>query len=52
MFCDAQRVLRQGGDLIVIGNRQLGYHEKLKRVFGNVKLIGQSNKFVVLQSSK
>ncbi|WP_305417254.1 methyltransferase [Photobacterium leiognathi] len=52
MFCDAQRTLRKGGEMIVIGNRQLGYHEKLKRVFSNVKLIGQNNKFVVLQSTK
>ncbi|PSW19621.1 methyltransferase domain-containing protein [Photobacterium sanctipauli] len=52
MFCDAKRVLRAKGQLIIIGNRHLGYDEKLKRLFGNVKLIAQNNKFVVYQSNK
>ena len=52
MFCDAKHVLRPGGKLIVIGNRHLGYGGKLKRLFGNVTVIAQNNKFVVYQSDK
>ncbi|MFC1503231.1 methyltransferase [Pseudomonadota bacterium] len=52
MFCDAKQVLRPNGQLIVIGNRQLGYDEKLKRLFGNVDIIAQNDKFIVYQSGK
>ncbi|MEF1309614.1 methyltransferase [Vibrio mytili] len=54
MFCDAKQVLNQGGKLLVIGNRHLGYDTKLKRLFGkeNVKLIAGNNKFVILQATK
>ena len=52
MFCDAQQVLRPRGQLIVIGNRQLGYDEKMKRIFGNVKKIAQNSKFIIYQSGK
>ncbi|SMY31637.1 methyltransferase [Photobacterium andalusiense] len=52
MFCDAQRVLRQNGELIIIGNRQLKYHEKLNRIFTKVDTIGNNDKFVVLRATK
>ncbi|KLV05942.1 50S rRNA methyltransferase [Photobacterium aquae] len=52
MFCDARHVLRQGGKLWVIGNRHLGYNDKLKRLFGNVTVVAQNNKFVIYQSTK
>ncbi|MGF1760415.1 methyltransferase [Photobacterium sagamiensis] len=52
MFCDAKQVLRPKGQLIVIGNRQLGYDEKLKRLFGNVDIIAQNDKFIIYQSGK
>ncbi len=52
MFCDSKQVLRAKGQLIVIGNRHLGYDEKLRRLFGNVSVIAQNNKFVVYQSGK
>lgn len=52
MFTDAKRVLRSGQRLIVIGNRQLGYKAKLKRLFNQVELLGQNNKFVVLVATK
>ncbi len=35
MFCDAKQILNQGGKLLVIGNRHLGYDAKLKRLFGD-----------------
>ncbi|WP_133407750.1 methyltransferase [Parashewanella tropica] len=52
MFLDAKRKLVQGGVLHVVGNRHLGYHIKLKRLFGNCKTVGSNGKFVVLQSVK
>ncbi len=52
MFVDARRVLRKGGELIVVGNRHLAYHAKLKKIFGNSQQIASNGKFVVLQSIK
>ena len=52
MFRDARRVLRRGGELWVIGNRHLGYHVRLKRLFGNCELIASNPKFVVLRAIK
>ncbi|MET7700679.1 methyltransferase [Streptomyces sp. NPDC005485] len=50
MFTDARRVLRPGGELWVIGNRHLGYHLKLRRLFGNSELVASDAKFVVLRA--
>lgn len=52
MFCDAKRVLKQEGRLLVIGNRHLGYHTKLKRLFGNATLVASNKKFVIIQATK
>ncbi|UTV27106.1 methyltransferase [Photobacterium atrarenae] len=52
MFCDAKQVLTSHGELIVIGNRHLGYDGKLKRLFGNVSVMAQNNKFVIYQARK
>jgi len=52
MFNDSYRVLKKGGELRIIGNRQLGYHIKLKRIFGNSKLVASNNKFVTLSAIK
>ncbi len=52
MFRDARRVLREGGELWVVGNRHLGYHQILKRLFGHVELIASNPKFVVLRCLK
>jgi 16S rRNA (guanine1207-N2)-methyltransferase len=50
MFKQAQEVLRPGGELWVIGNRHLGYHAALKRLFGKVELVASNSKFVILQA--
>ncbi|MEU9336076.1 methyltransferase [Streptomyces sp. NPDC048290] len=50
MFTGARRVLRPGGALYVVGNRHLGYHTKLKRVFGNSAVVASDPKFVVLRA--
>ncbi|MER6283029.1 methyltransferase [Streptomyces sviceus] len=52
MFADARRTLRPGGELWVIGNRHLGYHVKLRKLFGNSQLVASDPKFVVLKAVK
>ncbi|WP_370254657.1 methyltransferase [Streptomyces sp. V4I8] len=52
MFTGARRALRPGGELWVIGNRHLGYHVKLRRLFGNSQLVASDPKFVVLKAVK
>lgn len=54
MFCDAKQILNPGGQLLVIGNRHLGYDGKLSRLFGksNVKVVASNKKFVILQATK
>jgi 23S rRNA (guanine1835-N2)-methyltransferase len=52
MFAGAHRALRPGGELWVIGNRHLGYHLKLRRLFGNSELVASDAKFVVLRAVK
>ncbi|MEU2897435.1 methyltransferase [Streptomyces sp. NPDC001273] len=50
MFTDAHRALRPGGELWVIGNRHLGYHVRLRRLFGNSEVVASDPKFVVLKA--
>lgn len=50
MFRQARTVLRPGGELRVIGNRHLGYHRVLKRLFGHVEHISANAKFVILSA--
>jgi 16S rRNA (guanine1207-N2)-methyltransferase len=52
MFTGARRALRPGGELWVVGNRHLGYHVKLRRLFGNSQLVAGDPKFVVLKAVK
>ncbi|MEU9131443.1 methyltransferase [Kitasatospora sp. NPDC048540] len=50
MFTGARDALRPGGELLVVGNRHLGYHVKLRRLFGNCELVASNPKFVVLRA--
>jgi len=52
MIKDAHKVLVNGGKLILVGNRHLNYHVKLKHLFHNVKTLSSHSRFVVLQSIK
>lgn len=52
MFTGARRTLRPGGELWVVGNRHLGYHVKLRKLFGNSELVAGGPKFVVLKAVK
>ncbi|WP_037607177.1 methyltransferase [Streptacidiphilus rugosus] len=50
MFGGALRALRPGGELWVVGNRHLGYHVQLRRIFGNCRTVVGNPKFVVLRA--
>lgn len=52
MFEQSRRTLMPGGELLVVGNRHLGYHIKLQRLFGNVDVVGSDRKFVVLRARR
>ncbi|MFF9202649.1 methyltransferase [Streptomyces sp. NPDC014986] len=52
MFTGARRTLRPGGELWVVGNRHLGYHVTLRRLFGNSEVVASDRKFVVLKAVK
>ena len=50
LFTQSRDALQKGGELIVIGNRHLGYHAKLKRLFHNCETVASTTKFSVLRS--
>lgn len=52
MFNQSKEVLTNEGELWVIGNRHLGYHIKLKKIFGYCELISTNKKFVILKAIK
>ena len=52
MFTQSRDALKQDGELWVIGNRHLGYHVKLKKIFSNCETIASNKKFVILKSMK
>ncbi|WXL25134.1 class I SAM-dependent methyltransferase [Ectopseudomonas mendocina] len=52
MFQQARRALVTGGELWIVGNRHLGYHAKLKRLFRGVEQVAATPKFVVLKATK
>lgn len=52
MFSEARRVLRPGGRLIVVGNRNLSYHSTLARLFADSSTITGNKKFVILSATK
>jgi len=52
MFQQSKRVLKKKGELLVIGNRHLGYHIKLKKIFNNCEVVATNKKFVILRSVK
>ncbi|KTS77726.1 50S rRNA methyltransferase [Pseudomonas oryzihabitans] len=50
MFQQARAALDAQGELWLVGNRHLGYHVKLKRLFKRVEQIAATPKFVVLKA--
>ncbi|MER6605467.1 methyltransferase [Streptomyces sp. NPDC000927] len=52
MFRGAHAALRPGGELWVVGNRHLGHHIRLRRIFGDCATVAGNPKFVVLRAVK
>ena len=52
MFTQSKAALSKGGELWIVGNRHLGYHLKLKRLFGKVEQVAATPKFVILRAIK
>ncbi|WP_010489603.1 methyltransferase [Pseudomonas sp. S9] len=52
MFQQAHSALVTGGQLWIVGNRHLGYHQKLKRLFRGVEQVASNPKFVILKAIK
>jgi len=52
MFNEAKQKLKTGGELIIVGNRHLGYHIKLKKLFGRCEMLASNKKFVILKAVK
>jgi 16S rRNA (guanine1207-N2)-methyltransferase len=50
MMTQARRALAPGGELLMVGNRHLGYHAKLGRLFGNCRPVAADRRFVVLSA--
>jgi 16S rRNA (guanine1207-N2)-methyltransferase len=50
LFKQSQRVLRHGGELWVIGNRHLDYHNYLNRLFGKHSVVAANSKFVIVKA--
>jgi 16S rRNA (guanine1207-N2)-methyltransferase len=52
MFTESRAALEDKGELWVIGNRHLGYHAKLKHLFGNCDVMASNKKFTLLKAIK
>jgi len=52
MFMQSFKHLQQGGELWIVGNGHLQYSAKLKKIFGNSKVIAANKKFQVISAIK
>lgn len=52
MFNDAKKALKLKAKIRVIGNLHLGYHKKLKKIFGNYAIIARNEKFMIVDAVK
>lgn len=52
MFAGAANYLASHGELFVIGNRHLGYHELLKKYFQQVAVTASNTKFVIIKAAQ
>lgn len=50
LFKQSRRVLREGGELWVIGNRHLDYKSYLAHLFGAHSIIASNSKFVIVKA--
>jgi 16S rRNA (guanine1207-N2)-methyltransferase len=52
MFTSAREQIRIGGQLWIVGNRHLEYHNKLARLFSEVRQLASDPRFVVLAGTR
>ena len=52
MFAQAQRALKPGGRLLIVGNSGLRHHGRIQRIFGHCKALERTEKFVVFSAHK
>lgn len=52
MFTGAKRVLKPGGTMFVVGNRNLGYHIQLSRIFRKVDIQASDTTYTVFRCQK
>ena len=52
LFSQSKRCLQIGGELWLVANSHLDYQSKLKKLFGNCRLVDSNKKFVVLRVIK
>jgi 23S rRNA (guanine1835-N2)-methyltransferase len=52
MFRASHTALGSGGELLVVANRHLGYHIRLKRKFGSCETIASNSKFVLHRATR
>ena len=52
MFRQAYQTLEKGGEFWVVGNRHLGYHADLKKLFGGCQEVDANKKFVIWKMVK
>ncbi len=50
MFKDAKKLLKKGGELRIVGNKHLAHGKKLKKIFGNSRLVATNGKFDVISA--
>lgn len=51
-FKEAESHLNPGGRLMVVGNRHLGYHSHLQKIFGNCRTLAEREGYILLESEK
>jgi 16S rRNA (guanine1207-N2)-methyltransferase len=52
MIAEAHRVLRDGGDLLLVANRHLDHHAVIRRRFGSVRVVSADRRFSVLAATR
>lgn len=52
LFAEAADCLEEDGELLMVGNRHLGYHRSLRSFFGDVRQLRATPKFVVFRAAR
>jgi len=52
MFTHSWQRLKQDGELWIVGNQHLKYSAKLKKIFGNSRIVASNEKFQVIAATK